>query len=540
MKDNKKKEIVETGAVSKAESIDLKDIVVHEEKYYLDSDMVVQYELNMLELPFFSKNGKIQENQSIKYIFSESTDSYMQVIPEVTEDSGKKIPQEFDERIFLALMRMAKVQGKTIYTTYYQLLSMAKLSKSSRYFNRVRESIYRLEGTGYKLKNCFYSPLLKTVVPEEVKIRIIQSFKIVKLNEIENLPDEVRKKYRSYFNRSKVEGIVKVTLSDEIYSNIEDKGYLLYDADDLLSIETSGERKLYQMLMKWSHKGKIEVISKKCKFLAAKIPLSLKNENMGNTIRILKKYSKKLKESGYISDYEFIKERPIFESSMVFKMKKKSARQKLIEEENIKLMDKMKDIGDVIIENDLIKEESPEYDNENQTSIFDLDKSETSSDSGTLSPINMIPQEHRTKSNVTLTERYIKEKGAEYTASNIRYTVRNAKDFSKMYYLALEKDFAEKDRLAEKVKKEADQKAAKKKDDEAERLKARQKKLREEANMVYDNLKDSSMSEYVEKAKRSKYYQLMLKDKIEKGLMSLEEALKEGVIMLILGEIDKG
>jgi len=334
------KNLVHEGQIINQEIIDVPEIIVHEEKYYLDSDMVIQYELNMLELPFFSKNGKIEKNRSIKYIFSESTDSYMQVVPFSHESAGYKIPQEFDEKIFLSIMRLAKIQGRIIITTYYQLLKYAKIHFKGESYKRVKESLYRLYRTTYIMKNCFYSPLLKTVVPEEIPYSILSELKFLNLDKIKNLPDEIKDTYKKYFKKNKVEEVIKIEISKEIYTNIEDKGYLLYDVEKLLSIGTSGERKLYQMLMKWSHKGKDKVVEKKCKFLAAKIPLSVTHENIGNTIRTLKKYSKNLVKGGYLKNFEFKKASPILESSMIFTMNEAGEKQMLLEKENKKLQQK--------------------------------------------------------------------------------------------------------------------------------------------------------------------------------------------------------
>lgn len=525
------KEIVTDRTITKTEKQDNPEAILHEERYYLESDQIIQYELNMLELPFFSKNGKVKENQSIKYHFSDTTESYMQIIPFNNERAGYKIPQEFDEKIFLALMRLAKTEGKKFITTYYQLLNLAKIQKDGRSFKRVKESIYRLRYTAYLMKNCFYSPLLRTVVPNEREYKIISDLTFLELDKVKTLPDEILKKYSKYFTRNKAETLVQITLSDEIYSNIEDKGYLYYDVEELLAIGTGGERKLYQMLMKWSHKGKYETISKKCKYLAAKIPLSVTQDNISNTIRTLKKYSHKLVQDGYIQDFQFIKESPVLESSMMFKMNPKTSKQQIIVNENIKLMEKNKADREIIIESDILQDEDT-----NQTSIFDVQET-ISKEIDTL--MNIIPEEHRTKANISLTEKYYKSKGEEFVRSNIEYTKDNAKDFSSMYFLALEKDFAEKERLKKKAAKNPPVKKADPVDEEKIKQKEKAKKLRDEAYMIYESLEGERLTEYEEKSQNTSFYKIMLKDKIDNGTMLKKEAIKEAIIMLILGEIDR-
>jgi len=522
------KDLVQDGQIIRQETITVPKIVVHEEKYYLDSDMVIQYELNMLELPFFSKNGKVKEGESIKYIFSESTDSYMQAIPSGDKDSGYKIPQEFDEKIFLAVMRLAKIQGKTIITTYYQLLNMANYSKKDgRNYARVKESLYRLEGTGYKLKNCFYSPLLKTVVPEEMKIQIIQHLRLVNLNEIENFPEEMQENYKSYFRKNKVEEIIKIVLSDEIYANIEDKGYLLYDVEELLKIGTSGERKLYQMLMKWSHKGRNKIVEKKCKFLAAKIPLSVTPENIGNTIRTIKKYSKNLVQVGYIESYEFKKASPILESYMIFFMNESSKKQVILEQENNKVQQKHKQPDLPITEAETI--EKGKAIDDKQMSLFD-----NSSEVEQLH--NMLPEGSRTKVNFTLIDKSYNKNGFDYVQSNIHYTINNAKDFSSMFFLALEKDFAEEERLKKKIEKKR-KKENKKENQKAQiKLTEAEREMKKYAMMRYGSLTVDELLAYNEKAKKHPQYRFLQSD-VKSGKMLQEEALKTVVLTILQKEI---
>lgn len=526
-------ELVKDGAISAQEIIDVPEIVVHEEKYYLDSDMVIQYELNMLELPFFSKNGKVGKNQSIKYIFSESTDSYMQVMPSGYELTGQKIPQEFDEKIFLAIMRLAKVNGKTIVTTYYQLLKMAHIKLTGKSYKRVKESLFRLDRTGYYLKNCFYSPLLKMVVPGEKTVQILQNVEIIELDKIKNLPQEMKEQYMVYFKRNKVEEVIKIVLSDDIYANIGDRGYLLYDVDDLLAIESSGERKLYQILMKWSHKGKIKTVDKKCKFLAAKIPLSVTGKNIGNTIRTLKKYSQSLLDHGYLKSYKFIKSSPILESSIVFEMNTETEKQKLLDNANRTLQQ-----GHMQNELPVIDAETVDTtEDERQLKLFD-GKNKDSEEFEQL--INLLPPEERTKAAKTLIEKHLKENGSEYVESNIRYTVQKASGSIGGYLAkALSVDYAEQIRLKKSLDEKSHETQRNFEEQEKERLKEKERKLREAAVDKFNNLKMFEWESYQKQALDHPQYKFFLKDDVESGKISKEDALKEVVISILSKELSE-
>lgn len=520
-----KKEIVRKDPeTTKMEYNDLPEIVVHEEKYYLDSEMVVQYELNMLELPFFSKNGKVEKNRSIKYIFSESTNSYMQAVPSGHEKTGQKIPQEFDEKIFLALMRLAKVQGKTIVTTYYQLLKFAQIKQNGESYKRVKESLYRMDGTNYYLQNCFYSPLLKTVVPGEKTIKIIQKVEIIDLNRIEVLPDKMKEQYMKYFNRNKVEEIIQVVLSDEVYTNIEDKGYLLYDVEELLTIETSGERKLYQMLMKWSHKGKIKIVDKKCKYLAAKIPLSVTPENISNTIRILKKYSENLVKTGYIKSYKFLRESPVLESNIVYEFNDFTGKHRLLATENYKLQENQEMPETIIIDAEILKEE-PE--DSIQTTLFDTEEKKENS-----SVTDILPEQHRTETNLKILKKF-KGRGINYLVSNIEYTKRNCKENFDVYLKkCLINDWAKGEREKEELQK-------KKEKEEKNREAEGTIQSKKNAEDIYNRMSPEELQKLHEEVERSSYYKFMVKEKVDRNEIKKEDAFKEVSLVLISGRIQK-
>jgi molybdopterin biosynthesis enzyme MoaB len=96
----------------------------------------------------------------------------------------------------------------------------------------------------------------------------------------------------------------------------------------------------------------------------------------------------------------------------------------------------------------------------------------------------------------------------------------------------LEKDWAkgerEKQGLEIKKEKEEKQKSA----DDSERL-------RQSAEHIYNKMKSPELEKMHQEAERSSYYRFVLKDKVEKEEMTLDDALKEASIVLISGRIDK-
>ena len=63
--------------------------------------------MNIIEFPLFSKSNLVKTNQIKKYYFSSDKKSFLEVIPAV----GTSIPGEFEERVFIALLKLFKKSG---------------------------------------------------------------------------------------------------------------------------------------------------------------------------------------------------------------------------------------------------------------------------------------------------------------------------------------------------------------------------------------------------------------------------------------------
>ena len=68
---------------------------------------------------------------------------------------------------------------------------------------------------------------------------------------------------------------------DKIFDNIISKGFLYFNANDLQLIEYDIARSLYTMLTKWRNKALY--IKRYSSFLASRIPLSWKKENINKS-----------------------------------------------------------------------------------------------------------------------------------------------------------------------------------------------------------------------------------------------------------------
>ena len=282
----------------------LPEITIEEERYDLEKDdALIKYEFNMIELPFFTKDDRIGKNVAKKYNFTD--DSFMEVAPSYLPESGQKIPQEFDEKIFYAILRLYyRHEVKKIKTTIYELLALAGMGEDSMgmMYGRARESILRLQGTSIICKNILYDAEKRKRLTDARHVRILQSARIVKM-------DSLDEKERNEMSAKKsVKEVVIIELSDFIEQNIAAKGYLSYDAEKLIEIDNGTARKMYLLIEKWRGWEKTDVIRRSCRFLASRIPLSWEDKNISGTIRVIERAAKELKTRGLIGDYQLVRE----------------------------------------------------------------------------------------------------------------------------------------------------------------------------------------------------------------------------------------
>ncbi|HPM47707.1 MAG TPA: replication initiator protein A [bacterium] len=490
---------------------------VEEEIYNLQDDSaLIQYEMNMIELPFFTRDKNVGEAIIKKYVFSGN--QYMEVIPSSDKSSGYKIPQEFDEKIFYAIMQLYRKQGeKRIVTTMYELLKLAGYGYGKKEYDRVKQSLDRLKDTVYVFNGIIYDKKNNRIVKDRVRKNILQSsgvreFSDLNKEELENFGREIPGK-----------SVVVIEISDFIEENIAAKGFLYYDAEKLLDVTNSTARKLYLLISKWQGWEKSDTIRRSCNFLASRIPLSWEKSNIPGTINVLEKASEELKEKGMIGGYVLNRRKPLSESEIIFMFQgaTETARSKAIMNANLDLSTETGHEGIVI---DAVRDE---FLDDRQTSIFD-----TPGFRETEILLSLLPEEYRTETNRKTIERFL-AKGSEHIKSNIRYTLKNCNgNFEAYLNKALSGDWAASDREKaelEREKKHKEQIEAEKKTED----------LRKKATEIYKNLKDDGLNKMHREAEHSTYYRFSFEDRVNKGEIEKKEALREVALVLISGRIDK-
>ena len=146
---------------------------------YENSSSLIRMEMNVIEFPIFSKNPKIKKNQILKYYFSKDKKSFLEIVPPVNE----AIPNEFDERVFISLLKIMKQKGshKTFYCSITDIVDNLKVSDSTKkgMYSKIKSSILKLSKTSYSFFNLFYLGPLNKKLDDLITTPLITS-RIVK------------------------------------------------------------------------------------------------------------------------------------------------------------------------------------------------------------------------------------------------------------------------------------------------------------------------------------------------------------------------
>lgn len=297
------KEIVKkSNSIWWEEVIDTPEAEIVEENFYVEEAFVknknlIRMDLNIVQFPIFSKNTKRKVNQIIKYYFNKNRDTYITVKPA----AGDYVPGETEEKVFIALMQIMKEKGmpKKFIVTSTELRDKLKIGSNASYGSVVKNSLLRLAETNYNFKNTMYSSEKNGVIKEEVSTPIL-SLRIITLSLKENSV------YREQVQDKRIKEIYEINISDHFYKNIIQKGYMVYNSEILLDINTSTARTIYMLVEKLRFDNlylKIDSL-----VLIKRIPLKYDRRNISHTIKTLEKAFNELKNKKLIKDFRLIKD----------------------------------------------------------------------------------------------------------------------------------------------------------------------------------------------------------------------------------------
>lgn len=257
---------------------------------------LVRIDINVIEYPLFTKNPRRKKNQIIRYFFNRDKEAYIQVNP----TSGDCIPGEFEERVFIALLKIMrdKRYHDAFYTTTTEILLNMGVPVTSykSFYTKVNIALQRLSQTSYTFKNSLYSNKLKGIIDDKINTNIM-NIRTISLRQASNSELE-------YFDDKRVREIIKISISSHFYDNIIRKGYLVYDSQLLLSMNSPITRALYMIINKMRfNKFTLKVLALS---LIKKIPLSDDSKAIGRSIKSLEKSCLELKKMDLIGDYKKI------------------------------------------------------------------------------------------------------------------------------------------------------------------------------------------------------------------------------------------
>lgn len=298
-----KNEIIDTGPSEIVEKfLDVSE--VENEKQH----SLVRIDINVIEYPLFTKNPRRKKNQIIRYFFNRDKEAYIQVNP----TSGDFIPGEFEERVFIAILKIMrdKKYNNEFYTKPSEILYNMGIPQTSykSFYKKITLALQRLSQTSYTFKNSLYSNKMKGIIDDKINTNIM-NIRIITLNQAEK--DEME-----YFQDKRTKEVIKISISNYFYDNIIRKGYLVYDSQLLLNMDSPITRALYMLVNKLRfNKFHLRVLALS---LIKKIPLSDDSKSLGRSIKSLEKSCKQLKEMDLISDYNVIKQGKLVQTEIEF------------------------------------------------------------------------------------------------------------------------------------------------------------------------------------------------------------------------------
>lgn len=500
-------------------------IETEEINYDLDSDKelevnseLIKYEFNMIELPFFTKDCNIEDGKARKYIFSERDKSYMKVTPSGDKDLiSNKIPQEFDEKIFYGILKLSKEQNsQEVITDYFTLAKVSNVPYKN--IERIKDSVQRLRNCKIEFNNLFYNAVQKEKMDGNQDFHILQDKEEYTFKEMQKLPEEKKEHYRKYFRNRKINEILVLTLANRVYKNIEHKGFLYFNQKELLEIDNATARKMFLLITKWHGWEKKPSIKRSCRFLASRIPLSWEKTNIPGTVNYIEKAAALLKGKNLIADFVLTRNKPLANSYIEF----------CFSDQTNKVLEYNKKAAGVTTghEGMVIDGIVDEFLDDRQSTIFDVPVT------GPEMIVNLLPEDRRTEANKRTVEKYLL-KGDAYIRSNIIYTEKNSNgNFDAYLSKCMAEDWGKSER--EKAELERDK-------EKREKIEAGKKTeyLRKKATEIYENMNEEELEKRHREAEDSTYYRFSFEDRVNKGEIKKEEALKEVALVLISGRIDK-
>ena len=337
-----------------------------------------------------------------------------------------------------------KKYNNEFYTKPSEILYNMGIPQTSykSFYKKITLALQRLSQTSYTFKNSLYSNKMKGIIDDKINTNIM-NIRIITLNQAEK--DEME-----YFQDKRTKEVIKISISNYFYDNIIRKGYLVYDSQLLLNMDSPITRALYMLVNKLRfNKFHLRVLALS---LIKKIPLSDDAKSLGRSIKSLEKSCKQLKEMDLISDYNVIKQGKLVQTEIEFFFEEKhnAIKQSFFYDDKnhfdnllITYTDKEVEEGEIITESEEALKEI-QHERENITP--------------TEEKINIIfeklpPRAKELKTMPGTIKDAIRQYGFEYVKYTAEYMSKNKVTKIRSYFIqALEKGWAENFMTIEKSK----------------------------------------------------------------------------------------
>jgi hypothetical protein len=252
-------------------------------------------EMNLAEFPIATLRGRGDSRREIVYhgeIVDRVTGIRMGQAWRVTGDSLLGLPNEFDERVYVALMAItarSDFTGRRVAFSVYQILKIMGQAANSRSYEFVERSLRRLKGVTITAQGAFFDNATKEY------IRTTMSF---------NLIDKFWLSYREKDNHVREEIGVPAYMvwSEEIWNSFQ-AGYIKdLDLDYFYNLENPTARRLYRLLDKrmwYENQGSIDL-----KALVGRLGM-VEYAHRSQIKRKLEPAIRELLQTGFLESYRY-------------------------------------------------------------------------------------------------------------------------------------------------------------------------------------------------------------------------------------------
>ncbi len=137
---------------------------------------IIRVDMNIVEFPIFTKTRKKKLNQIVTYYFKVDKSEYLEIEP----NNGYSIPEEFEERVFIALIKIMRDNhyAKTFYVSTNEIIETAKLFEFPNKYKKVKLAMETLANNTYRFNNILYSSEKKGRIEGETTTHILDITRI--------------------------------------------------------------------------------------------------------------------------------------------------------------------------------------------------------------------------------------------------------------------------------------------------------------------------------------------------------------------------